>query len=54
VRKVEAGHSITMRPGDWIIEQPSDHHSAANRTGKRIVIYQATLLRTGAPPATPG
>jgi quercetin dioxygenase-like cupin family protein len=54
VRKVKAGQSITMHPGEWIIEQPSDHHSARNRTNKRIVIYQATLLRTGAPPATPG
>ena len=54
VRKVKAGQTIRMHPGEWIIEQPSDHHSAANTTNKRIVIYQATLLKTGAPPATPG
>jgi quercetin dioxygenase-like cupin family protein len=54
VRKVTAGHTITMHPGEWIIEQPSDHHSAVNKTNKRIVIYLSTLLKTGAPPATPG
>lgn len=54
VKKVTAGQSVTLRRGDWLIEQPSDHHSAVNPTNKKAVVYQATLLKTGAPPATPG
>jgi hypothetical protein len=36
------------------VEQPSDHHHAANHGKDRVVIYLATLLRHGAPPSTPG
>jgi quercetin dioxygenase-like cupin family protein len=53
VKKVKTGESVTLRRGDWIIEQPSDHHSAVNKTNEKAVVYQATLLKTGAPPATP-
>src|SRR3954452_13849012 len=54
VRRVRAGHTVVLHPGEWLIEQPSDHHSAANRTNKQVIVYLATLLKTGAPPATPG
>jgi quercetin dioxygenase-like cupin family protein len=54
VRTIEAGESGRIRAGEWLVEQPSDHHRAANRGDKRIVIYLATLLETGAPPSTPG
>lgn len=53
VRRIGAGQTARLRPGDWIVEQPSDVHRAANRTGSRVVIYLATLLKAGAPPATP-
>ena len=54
VRTISAGQTGTIKPGQWIVEQPNDHHSAANHGNKRIVIYLSTLLRHGAPPATPG
>jgi quercetin dioxygenase-like cupin family protein len=53
VRKIEAGQTGTIRAGQWIVEQPSTIHRAANRGKAKIVIYLATLLRTGAPPSTP-
>jgi quercetin dioxygenase-like cupin family protein len=54
VRRIRAGQTGKIRPGNWIVEQPNDHHRAANRGSKRIVIYLATLLKRGAPPSTPG
>jgi uncharacterized membrane protein len=51
VRKIRAGQSGTLTAGDWIVEQPSDHHFAQAKT--RVVVWLATLLRNGAPAATP-
>jgi quercetin dioxygenase-like cupin family protein len=53
VRTIKAGQTARIRPGQWLVEQPSDIHEAANRGGTPVVIYLATLLKTGAPPATP-
>jgi quercetin dioxygenase-like cupin family protein len=53
VRHIEAGQTAQIHPGQWLVEQPSDIHEAANRGSKPVVIYLATLLKTGAPPATP-
>lgn len=53
VRRIVAGQTARVRPGQWLVEQPGDIHRAANRGSKPVVIYLATLLRTGAPPATP-
>lgn len=53
VRTIKAGQTAPIRPGQWIVEQPSDIHEAANRGSSPVVIYLATLLQTGAPPATP-
>jgi len=53
VRRLEAGDTARIRPGQWIVEQPSDIHEAANRGSAPVVIFLATLLRDGAPPATP-
>ena len=53
VRVIEAGQTARIRPGQWLVEQPSDIHEAANRGRTPVVIYLATLLKTGAPPATP-
>jgi quercetin dioxygenase-like cupin family protein len=54
VKTISAGETGKIKAGQWIVEQPSTHHSAANRGQKPIVIYLATLLRRGAPPSTPG
>lgn len=53
VRTIKAGQTASIHPGQWLVEQPSDIHEAANRGGTPVVIYLATLLKTGAPPATP-
>jgi quercetin dioxygenase-like cupin family protein len=53
VRSIKAGQTARIRAGQWIVEQPSDIHRAANSGSTPVVIYLATLLKTGAPPATP-
>ncbi len=53
VRTIKAGQTGKVRSGQWIVEQPSDIHEAANRGTVPVVIYIATLLQTGAPPSTP-
>lgn len=53
VRTIAAGQTAQIKAGQWIVEQPSDIHRAADRGTKPVVIYLATLLKAGAPPATP-
>jgi quercetin dioxygenase-like cupin family protein len=53
VRKIGAGQTGKIAAGQWIVEQPSTIHQAANLGKTKIVIYLSTLLRTGAPPSTP-
>src|SRR3954452_21103152 len=53
VRKISGGQTGKIRPSQWIVEQPSTVHQAANNGSAKIVIYLSTLLRTGAPPSTP-
>jgi quercetin dioxygenase-like cupin family protein len=53
VRFIKAGQTGKIRTGQWIVEQPSDIHEAANRGSAPVVIYLATLLKAGAAPATP-
>ncbi len=52
VRKITPGQTAQIRSGQWLVEQPSDIHRAANRGSVPVVIYLATLLETGAPPST--
>lgn len=49
VRTISAGQCGRISAGEWLVEQPSDHHRAANRGEKRTVIYLATLLKSGGP-----
>lgn len=53
VRTIANGETGRIKAGEWIVEQPSAIHRAANRGHKPVVIYLATLLKTGAPPSTP-
>jgi quercetin dioxygenase-like cupin family protein len=53
VRKINAGQTGRITAGQWIVEQPSTVHQAANNGSAKIVIYLSTLLKTGAPPSTP-
>ena len=53
MRVIKAGQTARIRSGQWLIEQPSDLHEAANRGDTPVVIYLSTLLKAGAPAATP-
>ena len=53
VRRIKAGQTGKIRPGQWIVEQPATVHQAANKGTTKIVIYLATLLKKDAPPSTP-
>src|SRR4051812_10269441 len=53
VRRITAGHTAKIRPGQWLIEKPHVQHFGANRSGKPIVILAATLLENGKPSAIP-
>ena len=54
VRVIRAGETARVHPGQWLIEQPTDHHYARNKGAVPVVIYLATLFRDGAPPSLPG
>lgn len=51
VRRIKAGETGRIRSGQWIVEQPNDHHQAANRGEVPVVIFTATLLKKGFPAA---
>jgi quercetin dioxygenase-like cupin family protein len=53
VRLIRAGQTARVHHGEWLIEQPTDHHHAVNRGSVPVVIYLATLFRHGAPPSEP-
>jgi quercetin dioxygenase-like cupin family protein len=53
VRTITAGQTAQITAGQWLVEQPSDIHRAANRGSAPVVIYLATLLKDGAAPSTP-
>ncbi|HEU5253094.1 MAG TPA: cupin domain-containing protein [Solirubrobacterales bacterium] len=53
VRTIAAGQTARIQPGQWLVEQPSDIHEAANRGSDPVVIYLSTLLKSGSAPATP-
>jgi quercetin dioxygenase-like cupin family protein len=54
VRTISAGETGKIKAGQWIVEQPNTHHSAANHGKNPIVIFLGTLLKHGAAPSTPG
>lgn len=51
VRVIRAGQTARVRTGQWLIEQPSNHHRAANRGRKPVVILLSSLLRKNARPS---
>jgi hypothetical protein len=54
VRVIHAGETAKVRPGHWLIEQPTDHHHAMNKGAVPVVIYLATLFKDGEPASLPG
>jgi quercetin dioxygenase-like cupin family protein len=53
VRKVRPGQTVKVRAGQWLVEEQDEVHHARNAGTVPIVIYIATLLRTGEPAAIP-
>lgn len=53
VRTIANGQTGRIGAGQWIVEQPSAIHRATNKDTTPVVVYIATLLKKGAPPATP-
>jgi len=54
VRIIHAGETGKVHPGQWLVEQPTDHHHAVNKGAVPVVIYLATLLKDGEPASLPG
>lgn len=53
VRTIDPGETVKVRPGRWLVEEQDEVHHARNAGTTPIVIYIATLLRTGEPAAIP-
>lgn len=51
IRVIRAGQTVRVRPGQWLIEQPYDHHRAANYGRKPVVVLLANLLLKNAAPS---
>ena len=52
-RTLTPGTVATVAAGEWVVEEPDDHHWGANEGTVTLVIYTSSLLREGAPLATP-
>ena len=48
-----AGQTVELRPGDLVLETPTEVHDAKNATNGPVVIYLASLFPTGAPASSP-
>jgi quercetin dioxygenase-like cupin family protein len=53
VKKIKPGMTVRVKPGQWLVEEQDEVHHATNAGSVPIVIYIATLLRTGEPAAIP-
>ena len=53
VRRITAGHTGRISQGQWLVEQPSVVHMAANRGNGFVEIHLANLLPNGDPPSVP-
>ncbi len=53
VRVIRAGRPGRIQANEWLVEQPSAVHRAANRGERPVVVYLATLLPHGDPPSVP-
>jgi len=50
---VTSGQRRVIDPGQWVVETAGDVHSGANLGEVPLVIFTSSLLRKGAPLATP-
>jgi hypothetical protein len=53
VRRVSAGRTGSVRPGEWVVEPPRSVQFGANRGDRPVKILLATLFKTGSPASIP-
>jgi quercetin dioxygenase-like cupin family protein len=53
VKRLKPGMTYRVRAGQWLREEQGEIHHARNAGAVPIVIYLATLFRTGQPAAVP-
>lgn len=53
VRVIRAGQTARIKAGQWLIEQPSNHHRAANNGKRPVVLLLSNLLLKNAKPSKP-
>ncbi len=53
LRSIRPGQTVRVKPGQWLVEEQGEVHHAANAGTVPVVIYLATLFRTGQPAAIP-
>jgi quercetin dioxygenase-like cupin family protein len=53
VRRIGAGQTGTIKAGEWIVEEPTTIHKAANNGSKPVTVYLASLFPIGSPPSIP-
>lgn len=51
VRLIKAGQTARIKAGQWLIEQPSNHHRAANNGNEPVLILLSNLLLKDAKPS---
>ena len=52
-KTLSAGESTILMPGDWVAEIPGAVHYGENLGSEPLILWAATLLDTGQPPAIP-
>jgi quercetin dioxygenase-like cupin family protein len=53
IRRIGPGQTGRIKAGQWIVEQPSTVHQAANQGSAAVVVYLASLFPIGSPPSIP-
>lgn len=53
MKVIMPGDTVKVRAGQWLIEDANARHHARNAGKKPIILYIASLFKTGAPAAIP-
>jgi quercetin dioxygenase-like cupin family protein len=53
VAVVRPGHTVRVRPGQWLVEEQGEVHHARNAGDVPVVLYISTLLKKVEPAAIP-
>ena len=53
LQAIKPGQTVRVKPGQWLVEEQGEVHHAADAGTVPVVIYLATLFKTGQPAAIP-